>query len=69
MSLVIGQWKDDMSHGQGAFHYKDGAEFKGAFMQDKKHGTGILSLPDGKVWQEEWREGELIHRQLLQKHI
>ena len=37
-----------------------GAIFKGHFQQDKKHGRGIKSLPNGHTSQEIWESGVLI---------
>lgn len=35
-------------HGKGVFTWPEGRKYEGEYEFDKKHGYGVLTLPDGK---------------------
>ena len=45
-------------NGQGEMLYEDGRFYKGEFQNDKKHGKGILFLPNGRKIEGTWILGK-----------
>ena len=59
-----GEFKDDVKHGAGVFHYAQGSYLTGRWKDDRKHGKMVYTeLTKDKVVgvrQEVWYNGELI---------
>ena len=45
-------------HGEGVFSWKDGREFRGTYIRDKKEGFGTFEWPDGRTYQGMWANGK-----------
>jgi len=45
-------------HGYGLFTWKDGREFRGTYVKDKKNGYGEFDWPDGKKYRGDWKDGK-----------
>lgn len=43
--------------GRGHYKWKDGREYRGEFMNDKRHGKGKMWWPDGAVYQGDFFDG------------
>ena len=70
----VGEWKDDLFHGQGTYTYPDKSTYEGEWKEGKKHGQGTQTVStddvpppdDGELvkkteWVKyvgEWRDGE-----------
>jgi hypothetical protein len=53
----IGDWKDDMRHGNGEVSTSDGNKYTGEWFNDLKHGTGVEKWNDGACYDGEFVEG------------
>ena len=43
-----GQFEYDCGrHGQGTMYYANGEKYEGGWLNDEKHGEGVLTTPDG----------------------
>jgi MORN repeat len=51
---------DANTHSRGEYALADGSHFEGIFVQDRKHGPGVLRTADGQQLQQEWRDGKLV---------
>lgn len=38
----VGEWLENMMHGQGEMLWPDGMTYKGEYVNDKKHGQGVF---------------------------
>jgi len=45
-------------HGLGKYHWNDGKEYKGQYLDDKKTGFGIYAWPDGRQYRGYWLNGK-----------
>jgi len=43
----VGEWKDDLLHGQGTYTYANGDKYVGEFKDNKKHGQGTYTFANG----------------------
>jgi hypothetical protein len=55
----IGEWKDDIKHGQGQEYLPDKSHYDGYFIDGKKHGKGKLILSNGSIYTGEFKEDKL----------
>eukprot|EP00953_Heterococcus_sp_UTEX-ZZ885_P037210 19131-Heterococcus_DN1.PRE.1 len=58
--VYTGDWHGGVRHGRGEYALADGSHFEGIFVQDRKHGPGVLRTADGQQLQQEWRDGKLV---------
>ena len=49
-----------MEDSYAQFFYPDGHKYYGGFQDDKRHGSGTMSFPDGKQRSGRWANGELV---------
>ena len=50
-----GEYKDDLKHGQGTFHYQNGNVYVGSWFKDKKSGSGkMVYAQSGSVYEGNW---------------
>ena len=47
-----------MMHGEGVFSWKDGREYRGNYVRDKKEGYGIFKWSDGRTYEGGWVNGK-----------
>ena len=52
-----GQFKNDLKHGHGVYHYNKKEKYEGEYADDEKHGKGILYYTDGSVYEGDWVNG------------
>ena len=52
----VGEWKDDLKHGQGTLTSSDGSKYEGAWKDDLKHGQGTLTSSDGSKYEGAWKD-------------
>jgi len=45
-------------HGKGLFKWKDGREYIGEYLEDKKSGYGVFKWPDGRTYSGYWSKGK-----------
>ena len=45
-------------HGLGRYILKENKSYEGQFYEDKKHGYGIYTWPDGRVYKGYWKDGK-----------
>lgn len=57
--MYKGKWKNNMMHGEGKYHYKDGRIYEGNFVMDRKDGEGKMYFPDGTIIRGIWDKGKL----------
>lgn len=58
-SKYEGEYKDDLRHGAGEYHYPDGGVFKGNWKSDMPDGKGEFFDKSGKVVTGTWSKGKL----------
>lgn len=56
--MYIGDWNDNMMHGEGTYKWSDGRIFMGHFKNDKKSGVGIYLWKDGRAYNGDWLDGK-----------
>lgn len=56
--IYIGDWYENMMHGDGVYMWQDGRIYKGMYDKDKKNGYGIYLWADGKVYIGNWKDGQ-----------
>ena len=50
-------------NGQGTYTWASGDKYVGKWKEDRKHGQGTFTKPDGKTVQSIFEDGELIEEQ------
>jgi len=45
-------------HGQGTLIWRDGKQYEGHFLNDKREGQGTFKWKDGRVYEGEWKDGK-----------
>ena len=58
----VGEFKDDMKHGQGAYIYANGEKYVGGFKDSMKNGPGTYTFATGDKYVGEWKD-EKYHGQ------
>ena len=58
----VGEFKDDMKHGQGAYIYANGEKYVGGFKDGIAHGQGTYTFATGDKYVGEWKD-EKYHGQ------
>ena len=58
----VGEFKDDMKHGQGAYIYANGDKYVGEFKDDRINGQGTYTFADGEKYVGEFKD-EKYHGQ------
>ena len=58
----VGEFKDDMKHGQGAYIYANGEKYVGGFKDSMKNGQGTYTFATGDKYVGEWKD-EKYHGQ------
>ena len=48
-----------MMHGKGTFEWNNGQKYEGNYLEDLKHGPGILTMSDGIILKANWVKGKL----------
>ena len=46
--MYLGEWTDDDYSGFGKLIWHDGRVYEGLWLEGFEHGSGILTLPDGR---------------------
>lgn len=46
------------AHGPGEAESNDGVLYKGGFWRGRHHGQGVMTWPDGRITEGEWRQGQ-----------
>jgi hypothetical protein len=52
----VGQWQNDVPHGQGSIKYPDGSEFVGQFENGRRNGEGEAKYADGTKYIGQWTD-------------
>ncbi|CAF4188496.1 unnamed protein product, partial [Rotaria magnacalcarata] len=52
--IYVGNFINDLMHGQGVFTSREGWQYQGFWMNDKKHGLGIMTFVNGMVTSGNW---------------
>ena len=47
-------------HGQGTYAYANGDKYVGEFKDNKRHGLGTFTFPDGAKDSGYWMKGEFV---------
>ena len=63
----VGEFKDDMLHGQGTFTYPDGRQYVGEYVDGLKHGQGTATYANGDQEEGIWEEGEFLYEKKASK--
>lgn len=45
-------------HGYGRIIWKDGRNYEGQYLKDKKHGFGVFKWANGSKYEGFWNEGK-----------
>lgn len=53
----VGDWQDDMRHGQGEVSTADGNQYSGSWKRDLKHGSGLERWSDGACYNGAFVDG------------
>ncbi|XP_029311772.1 radial spoke head 1 homolog isoform X2 [Cottoperca gobio] len=61
----VGDYYQNMKHGQGTFSYPDGSKYEGSWVEDLRQGHGFYTYPNGDTYDGEWlhhmRHGQGIY--------
>ena len=57
----MGEFKEDMFNGFGAYNFPNGSEYTGEFKDGLFHGEGVYTLSDGTQLEGIFDFGKLIH--------
>ncbi|KAI3364892.1 hypothetical protein L3Q82_001075 [Scortum barcoo] len=61
----IGDYYQNMKHGQGTFYYPDGSRYEGSWVEGLRQGHGVYTYPNGDKYDGEWlhhmRHGQGIY--------
>ena len=60
-----GSWANNVKHGEGTTVYEDLTEYQCNYVNGVRHGKALVTSPDGKRMAEEYENGKLVQRQLL----
>ena len=58
--LYVGDFKDDMKHGEGILHWPNGRKYEGTFSRNRMHGLGLWTETDGSIRRGEWLHGKRV---------
>lgn len=70
--VYVGEFKDDLFHGNGSFFYLDGGIYEGEWVAGKRCGWGKMEFADGSIYIGEWfndnrhGQGELLLRMYIE---
>ena len=56
----VGEFKDDMKHGQGAYIYDNGDKYVGEWKDEKYHGQGTYTFVDGRKETGYYMDGNFL---------
>lgn len=56
----VGEFKDDMKHGQGAYIYANGDKYVGEWKDEKYHGQGTYTFVDGRKETGYYMDGNFL---------
>ena len=59
-SKYVGEYKNDMMHGQGAYTYASGDKYAGAFKNGKYHGQGAYIYTRGEKIVGQWENDKYV---------
>jgi len=54
----VGQMKNKLRQGQGAYYYADGRIYNGTWENDKQSGEGVMNYPNGNSYRGNWLNGQ-----------
>ena len=63
-SQYVGEFKDDLFHGQGTYYYTNGDQYVGEWKDNKRHGQGTLTYAYGE-YVGEWKGGQFHGQGIL----
>jgi hypothetical protein len=55
-SRYVGEWKDNMRHGNGEFYWDDGESYKGNYVNDLREGYGVYIFETGEKYVGQWKK-------------
>ena len=56
-SKHLGEWKDNLKHGQGTMTWVSGSKYEGEYKNDNRHGQGTYTFSSGNKYVGEFKEG------------
>ena len=62
---LVGEWKNDKIHGQGANTKADGHSYAGEFKDGQYHGQGKYTWPSGQTYVGEWNSDKFEGRGII----
>lgn len=67
MYSYVGDWKNDLRHGQGEMTLFSGWKYKGNYENGLKHGHGELIYSNGTIDPDKtWNKGKLIKAKAIE---
>ena len=58
VTISLGNSEMQKRHGQGEYHFQEGAMFKGQYENGINNGSGEFHYPDGTVYVGMWKNGK-----------
>lgn len=49
-----------MQHGLGIYSLPNKTEIEAIFIRGKRQGTAVMTVPDGRIYDQEWDDDELM---------
>ena len=59
VGTYVGEWKDDIRHGQGTFTFSNGPTYVGEWKDNIRHGQGTFTTPDGNRYVGEFKDDKM----------
>ena len=56
----VGEFKDDMKHGQGTYNFANGDKYVGEWKDEKYHGQGTYTFVDGRKETGYYMDGNFL---------
>ena len=57
----VGEFKDNLFHGQGTLAFSNGSQYVGEFKDDLFHGQGTYTYVNGRQLEGIWEEGVFLY--------
>ena len=54
-NIYLGEWENDLFHGNGSYFYESGDIYRGELVKGQKHGKGVYYYKNGNIYDGDWQ--------------